>query len=141
MAVYYIHFWLPCSEITLRGSLPTFFYFGITLLPCKLHVKCKETFYHCNQLLCLWGFRYPNSKFSAISTILDLMKLKYNKNWYVVGILAREAQSNWDTKDWICMYFSISPQNSENQIRKKKVVRIGTSFCRFQWIIRPLCYL
>ena len=43
MPVDYIHYRLPYSEIALLGNLPTFFYFGITLLPlkkksCKLHV-------------------------------------------------------------------------------------------------------
>ena len=35
MAVDYIHFRQTYIEITLLGNLPTFFYFGITLLPLK----------------------------------------------------------------------------------------------------------
>ena len=31
----YIHFWIPYSEMALLGNLPTFFNFGITLLPLK----------------------------------------------------------------------------------------------------------
>ena len=35
MTVDYIYYRLPFWEMTLLGNLPTFFYFGITLLPLK----------------------------------------------------------------------------------------------------------
>ena len=38
MTVDYIHFRLPYSEMALLGNVPTFFYFGITLLPLKKKV-------------------------------------------------------------------------------------------------------
>ena len=38
MPVDYIHYILPYSKTTLLGNVPTFFYFGITLLPPKKKV-------------------------------------------------------------------------------------------------------
>ena len=39
MTVDYIHYRLLYSEMALLGNLPTFFYFGITLLPLKKKVS------------------------------------------------------------------------------------------------------
>ena len=50
MAVYYIHFRLPYNKTTLLGNVPTFFYFGITLLP----PKKKSYKLHVSWAQCVW---------------------------------------------------------------------------------------
>ena len=78
MTVDYIHYIIPYSEMTVLGNLPTFFYFGITLLALKkksykLHVIGVTSMLGCwssaknNKLILLARKRFEANFFSPQS--------------------------------------------------------------------------
>ena len=83
MSVDYIHYRLPYSEMALLGNLPTFFYFGITLLPlkkksCKLHVRLvKVKIVNCRIPFCKMTLLGNFPTFNLNSSVQDVVELFY----------------------------------------------------------------
>ena len=81
MPVDYIHYILPYSKTTLLGNPPTFFYFGITLLPLKK--KVLQT----SRLMSNFEIRSMRIKIKKKGECVTTQKLKSCNNKVIIPII------------------------------------------------------